>query len=335
MSEIKIEKITPRIRYIADGNTTEFPFLFAIFNEDDLDVYLDTALQSSNLYQVAIDNENHNGKITFSEAPAKDKVITILRRLDIKRTSDFQEGGAFRAKTINHELDYQTACIQQLEEEITRALTLPPYSSMSVNLTMPLPEKGKAIVWNQDGTSLTNSNIEVDTALIDIENAVTAAQQNAAQAQQHADETAQKALQVSTDAATVSEQTQIVVNSLSTKVNTSGDNFAPSGKANIIDFCSADWSRKVELTDITGTIPQPGFLYMKLDGHNGKCINVQINDVIICAIGAISQTVGGSVYNCASTCQVNTGDVWKVVDNNVAGGNRYIYFCPMKGVPAE
>ncbi len=42
---IAIGDTTPRIQYVTDGTKTAFPFPLPIFQDDNLKVYLDTAVQ--------------------------------------------------------------------------------------------------------------------------------------------------------------------------------------------------------------------------------------------------------------------------------------------------
>lgn len=170
--------IVPRVRFIADGTTTDFFYNFTIFSPEDIDVYSNDLLQEQN-YQVIIDKEN-GGKITFNTAPEKGHIITLIRNLELKRTSDFQENGTFRAKVINHELDYQVASLQQLDEKISRTITFPPYAPIQLDVGLPMPEAGKAIVWNDAGDSLINSELKINTAFKDIHTAVEECQKQTA-----------------------------------------------------------------------------------------------------------------------------------------------------------
>ena len=157
---------TTVVHFIADGEVKEFPFNFRIFEAGDVDVYLDETLTDSG-YNVTI-NENNGGKVVFSEPPLNGTRITIIRNLDIKRTSDFQEGGAFRAKVINYELDYQVATLEQLDERINRSITCPPYVQEGITMQLPMPSSGKALVWNQEATALTNSLVNLDGVYTDV-----------------------------------------------------------------------------------------------------------------------------------------------------------------------
>lgn len=153
---ITIGDITPRVRYVADGVINEFDFSFPIFKEEDINIYLNETLQSSGFTVTGVKN-SEGGTIIFDNPPNNETIVTILRNLDIKRTTDFQEGGAFRANVINDELDYQTACLQELEDSVSRSLILPPYAADNVDMTLPASNPGKALLWNENGDGLENS----------------------------------------------------------------------------------------------------------------------------------------------------------------------------------
>ncbi len=160
---IKIMGGAPRIRYVADGTNKTFQFPFAIFNDENIAVYINDVLQTSRVYSVSISEQSTGGSVTFQSAPPTQSIITLTRNLSIERTTDFQEGHLLRAKALNDELDYQTACMQQLADNLNRSMVLPPYAiGNDVNLTLPLPNAGKAIVWNADGTNLENSTVDVN-----------------------------------------------------------------------------------------------------------------------------------------------------------------------------
>lgn len=132
---ITIGDVAPRIQYSGDGVQTLFTYPFPIFTTDDIEVYLGDVLQASG-YTVAGAGQSAGGTVTFAVAPADGAKVTLLRNLAIARTSDFQEGGAFRAKTINDELDRQTAFIQQVSERVDRALVASPTDAQT-SLALP------------------------------------------------------------------------------------------------------------------------------------------------------------------------------------------------------
>ncbi|HEB79657.1 MAG TPA: hypothetical protein ENI79_04195 [Rhodospirillales bacterium] len=63
--------------------------------------------------------------------------MTLRRRLDIQRASDFQESGEFRAKVINDELDVLTASVQQVNDDAGRSLRLSPTDAFETSLEIP------------------------------------------------------------------------------------------------------------------------------------------------------------------------------------------------------
>ncbi len=160
---IQIKNVRPRVQYIGDGTQTVFPYAFGIFEDSDIEVYLNETLLEDG-YTVTGAGSSTGGSIVFDTAPVADTQITILRNLSIERVSDFQDGGELRAKVLNHELDYQTACMQQIAEDLNRSMVLPKFAS-SVNMQLPTPEAGKAILWNADATALENSTIEINNMI--------------------------------------------------------------------------------------------------------------------------------------------------------------------------
>ncbi|MCC7282186.1 MAG: hypothetical protein IT556_07360 [Acetobacteraceae bacterium] len=118
---IQINDVSPRIQYVADGATADFGFPFAIFAASDLQVFIDGAQQGSG-YTASGAGQSGGGLCRFAAAPPAGAVVTLRRRLPIRRTSDFQENGVLRARVLNDELDYQTAAIQQLADDSGRAL---------------------------------------------------------------------------------------------------------------------------------------------------------------------------------------------------------------------
>lgn len=159
MSEehITIGDISPRIQYAADGVQTVFTFPFPIFGAADLEVWLDTALQAAG-YTVTGAGDAAGGSVAFDTAPAAGTTVTLRRSLAIRRTTDFQEGGAFRAKTINDELDRQTAFIQDVAEEVGRAIRLPA-TAVAADLALPDPQPSALIGWNAAGDGLENRDM--------------------------------------------------------------------------------------------------------------------------------------------------------------------------------
>ncbi len=152
MAHIQIGDISPRIQYTGDGAQTVFTYPFPVFKDIDIEVYQDAVLKSPGTdYTVSGAGNSGGGSITFITAPASGAMITIRRNIAVKRTSDFQVSGEFRADVINDELDYQTAALQQIEADISRSLRLGPTDSGTTTLPDKAARSGKYLGFDANG----------------------------------------------------------------------------------------------------------------------------------------------------------------------------------------
>ncbi len=151
MNHITIGDISPRIRYIADGRQTVFSYPFPIFENSDLEVFIGDVRQSGGFTVTGAGN-SRGGSLTFTTPPPAHAVVTLRRQIPVQRTTDFQEGGAFRAKVINDELDRMTAQIQQVETEAGRGIKPSPSDAVE-RLTLPPSgtRTGKLLGFNDRG----------------------------------------------------------------------------------------------------------------------------------------------------------------------------------------
>ena len=154
----------PRIQFTADGEQKEFHFNFTIYEPENVKVYIEDELQTSG-YSLSQIKEAPGGTVTFQTAPETGKLITIYRDLELKRTTDFKEGGPFRSSKVNAEFDYQLSCLEQLEDSIGRTVTFPQYAPMNMNINLPMPDAGKSIIWNEQENSLINSQYQFDDVI--------------------------------------------------------------------------------------------------------------------------------------------------------------------------
>ncbi len=148
---IKMPAIVPLVRYVADGVRTAFAYSFPIFASEDLSVYIDGARQISS-FTIDGAGETAGGYVTFDTPPAEGAVVTLERFLSIERISDFIQGGDFSAQSINNELDYLVAALQQVARENDAMLR---YDDHEAPAQVVLPHKavraGKALGFDMDG----------------------------------------------------------------------------------------------------------------------------------------------------------------------------------------
>lgn len=148
---IKMPAVSPLVRYLANGSQTIFEYPFPIFNDENIAVYLNGAIQSSG-YAVQNAGDSNGGTITFTTTPASGTIITIERRVSIERITDFLEGGDFSAYAINTELDYVIAAIQQVQRDQSPMLRFSDHETVSNNI---LPSRqlraNKALGFDESG----------------------------------------------------------------------------------------------------------------------------------------------------------------------------------------
>lgn len=159
---IQINDVAPRIHYLADGVQAAFGYSFAIFKDGDLEVWLDGQRQDGG-FAVSGAGISTGGAVLFAVPPAAGCRVTLRRRLVLERTTDYQADGIIRAKTLNDELDYQVAALQQVAEDVDRAVKRASTSGSLADLTLPEPLAGRALKWDAAAGGLTNTLVDPDT----------------------------------------------------------------------------------------------------------------------------------------------------------------------------
>lgn len=304
-----------RIQYVSNGENTEYETPFEIFIDDGVEIYFDDELISSDNYSVVL-NDDTQATITFNTAPQSGVVVTIMRNIPIERTTQFQEGGALRASTLNYEFDYQMACIQDLNDDLSRAMIYPPYAtSTDVDLTLPSPKAGKSLIWNADGTRLENSVVEVNTlgtVLLEAkETAVVAA------------EVATEKAEIATEKAELAtEKVQEISDNLETIASVDMDNISDDGKAEVVNWIVPDYSAGVSIS--TGYVCTEICFVVGIGNHAGSTGNVYVNGV---DVGYLNRDVYGNNNYAKANCHVYC-DVGDVI--TFSQGDVKVY--PLKGV---
>ena len=163
VEHIRIGDVAPRVHYVADGVQTGFTYPFPIFAEGDLEVRLDGLVQAAG-FVVSGAGGSDGGAVHFAEPPPAGCAVSLRRELTVARSSDFQENGILRARTLNDELDYQVAALQEVKDSVGSALRLDP-SEAGGATTLPLrrarankllgfDSTGAVTVFDRDGGAL-------------------------------------------------------------------------------------------------------------------------------------------------------------------------------------
>lgn len=152
--------------YNGNGSATVFSFSFKAFAAADLLVTktsatgIETVLVLDSDYSVTLNvdqDASPGGSITYpisGSALATGEKLTIVGDLDYEQTTDLLGGGAFNAAVIESTFDRATIQIQQLEERLDRALSLPV--SATASAVLPVPDAGKVIAWDSTASALVN-----------------------------------------------------------------------------------------------------------------------------------------------------------------------------------
>lgn len=148
---IKMPDVAPLVRYLANGTETEFVYPFPIFASEDLRVSLDGAPQLSG-YTISGSGETEGGQVIFTTAPGNGVTVTLERRLPLERVTDYLEGGDFSAQSINTELDFLVASLQQVNRDQSPMLR---YGDHETPAATELPDRAqranKALGFDGDG----------------------------------------------------------------------------------------------------------------------------------------------------------------------------------------
>lgn len=188
MSEhIRIGPKVPRNQYIADGVLTSFDFTFPVMKETDLEVWLNDTRQEAG-YNLSGLGQDDGGNVVFETAPPQGHVVTLRRWLEIARMSDFSEGGVLRAKTLNDELDRQTAALQQISHDLGNTVQRQVTAIAQGPLYLPEPEAGKVFRWKQDLSGFENSAYDPDVIATEAAQSAQSAEQDALLVQQTRDQ---------------------------------------------------------------------------------------------------------------------------------------------------
>ncbi len=161
MSELTVGDVRPRMQYTADGVQTSFVYPFPIFDAADLKVFFDDGGTPTSYTITGVGNSS-GGNVVFDSPPVNGIRITIRRDMPVARSTDFQEGGDFRASIINEELDKLTMFVQTVESvaqdalhqdvhDIDTDMSLPPVATRADKL-LSFGQFGEPAVYDRAAT---------------------------------------------------------------------------------------------------------------------------------------------------------------------------------------
>ena len=104
----------PYIIYEGDGSLTTFTFAFSIVEDLDLLVLVDNVLLLQYSGYTVESVTDDGGTVEFTEAPADDSQVIILRQTTITQNVDYETNEPFQVDTHEWNLDKITYILQEL-----------------------------------------------------------------------------------------------------------------------------------------------------------------------------------------------------------------------------
>lgn len=157
-----VASTTSRVDYAGNGSTTAFsvPFYFLanthlIVYRTDISTGATTTLALTTDYTVIGAGNPSGGTVTCVIAPTSGQRLSVLRNVPLTQEVDYQTNDPFPAATHEAALDKLTMEVQQVNENLGRAVTLSP-TSTGVSTTVPTPTANTVLGWDATATSLTN-----------------------------------------------------------------------------------------------------------------------------------------------------------------------------------
>jgi len=150
--------------FAGNGITVAFPFAFKVFSGADLRVIhtdVDGVESDQTLtthYTVSLNADQDvspGGTVTMVTAPASGTKLTVTTDIDSLQTADLTNGGGFYPQVIENALDRSVMLIQQIEEQVGRAVTVPISSGLGAG-ALPSPLASALLGWNAIGNGLQN-----------------------------------------------------------------------------------------------------------------------------------------------------------------------------------
>jgi hypothetical protein len=116
-----------RVELVGNGVNGTFPYSYRIFDETDLEVWVDSVLQALTTdYTVTGVDEDQGGNVAFKTAsiPIDQASVVILRIVPMTQETDYVEGEKFSPETHERALDRLTCEVQQLADGLARSIKL-------------------------------------------------------------------------------------------------------------------------------------------------------------------------------------------------------------------
>ena len=143
--------------FLCDGVQTEFPFPFKVLDPSHVSVYLNSIQTEESYTVVLFDDGDSGGQVIFDNPPADGSTVVILRNVPLNQLTDIQNHTAFLPEIIESALDKLTMLCQQLREQISRGIQVPPGGDTT-------PEALLSSIWQANADSMIAASAAAESA---------------------------------------------------------------------------------------------------------------------------------------------------------------------------
>ena len=148
-------------------------------NNNEIEVFVDSTQQTINSdYTVRLnvgDDANKQGTVIFTSPPASSTIVSIVRNIELSRTSDFQAGGALTAKELNAQFDNVVMAVQDQKNDDDRFIQFPANEPASTSGVLPdaTNRANKFFVFDSNGDIDVSNNINLPSADLSVSSITT------------------------------------------------------------------------------------------------------------------------------------------------------------------
>lgn len=142
MATFDVNTQVRKVSATANGSLTDFDFSFQVNATTDIDVFVDSVLQTSgfsivNSSGAAGLNTDGTGTVKFSSAPSNGSSVAIKSDVPLGRTSVYTSGGNITAASLEADFDTTAMKIGDADEAINRSLKAPVGDPDDISMTIP------------------------------------------------------------------------------------------------------------------------------------------------------------------------------------------------------
>jgi len=158
---------TGRLHFTATSGQTEFTVSFEFFDNSDLNVFVNDVQKTITTDYTVSGGDGSTGTVTFGSGLTLNDAVTITRRIDIERVTDFSAGQAINRAALNTQLDTLTAIASDNKDRADRGIKVAE-SESSPTLTLPSlsTRKGRVLAFHATTGAMENGPTIADVSTV-------------------------------------------------------------------------------------------------------------------------------------------------------------------------